>query len=59
MEILKVRIPARAAQRLAVVEVRRGLDLDDVGAPVGELADRCRSCPHTRQIENGKARERV
>ena len=57
MQVLKVRSFARAAHRL--FGVRRRFDLDDVGAPVGKLAHAGRPGAHARQIEHGKARERL
>ena len=36
---------------------RRHLDLDDLGAPVGELAHGGRSGAHARQVEDGEMRE--
>ena len=38
MQVHEVGALARPPERLAGVQVRRRLDLDDVGAPVGKLA---------------------
>ena len=46
---------ARAARALALFQMRRRLDLDDVGAPIGELAHAGRAGAHAGQIEHGKA----
>ena len=55
LKILEVGAFARTARPLAFREMRRRLDLDDVGAPVGELAHAGRPRAHARQIENGEA----
>jgi hypothetical protein len=39
VQILKIRPVARTAGPLAFFQVRRRFDLDDIGAPVAELAD--------------------
>ena len=57
MQILKVAALARPAHRF--FDARRRLDLDDVGAPVGELAHAGRSRPHAGEIEHGKSRKRL
>src|SRR6185437_15978611 len=49
---LEVGTFARATRTLTVGEMRRRLDLDDVGAPVGELAHAGRARSHARQIED-------
>ena len=55
VQVLKVAAFARAAHRL--FHARRRFDLDDVGAPIGELAHAGRPRSHAGQVENGKARE--
>ena len=55
MQVLEVGAVARAARTLALLQMRRRLDLDDVGAPVGELAHAGRPRAHAREIENGEA----
>jgi hypothetical protein len=57
MQVLKIRSVARPAHRL--FGVRRRLDLDDIGAPIGELARAGRPGPHPRQIEHGETRKRL
>ena len=47
--------PARAAEPMAVGPLVRHLDLDHVGAPVGELAHAGRSGAHPRQIDHREA----
>jgi hypothetical protein len=58
VEVHEVGAVARAAHRLAFLQRLRHLDLDDVGAPVGELADRGRARPDPREVEHDEARER-
>ena len=55
LKILEVGAFARTARTFAFGEMRRRLDLDDVGAPIGELAHASRARAHARQIEDGKA----
>ena len=55
VQVLKVAALARAAHRL--FHARRRLDLDDIGAPVGELAHAGRARPHAGEIEHGEARK--
>jgi hypothetical protein len=57
VQVLKVRPVARPAH-IHVAGTRRHLDLDAVGAPVGEIAHGGRSGAHPRQIEHGKAGKR-
>ena len=59
VQVLEVGALARAARRVAARRVRRHLDLDDIGAPVGELAHAGRARPHAGQVENGEARKRL
>ena len=59
MQVLEIAGMARAADRIAGLEPLRRLDLDDVGAPVRELAHAGRARAHARQIENGEAGERL
>jgi hypothetical protein len=59
VEVLKVRPMARAARRIAGFHMRRGLDLDHIGAPIGELAHRRGAGPNPCQIENGEPFERL
>src|SRR5204862_3900924 len=58
MQVLEVRPVARPAH-VALGDVRRHLDLDDVGAPVGEIAYGRWARPHPRQVEDGEARKRA
>ena len=55
VQVLKVAAFARAAHRL--FDAGRGLDLDDIGAPVGKLAHAGRSRSDAGQIENGETRK--
>jgi len=55
MQILEVGILAWAAGPSPLLQMRRGLDLNDVGAPVAELANRGRPGTDAGQIEDGKA----
>ena len=57
VQIHEVRVVARPAHRL--FGIRRRFDLNDVGAPVGKLAHTGRPGAHARQIEHGKARQRL
>src|SRR6185437_740329 len=50
VQVLEVGIAARAARALALFQMRRGLDLDDVGAPIGELAHASGAGAHAGQI---------
>ena len=52
MQVLEVGALARAAHRL--FRPGRRFDLDDVGAPVGELARASRPCPHAGEVEDGE-----
>ena len=56
MQVLEVGALARPAHRL--FQSGRRLDLDDIGAPVGELAHAGRSRAHAGQIEHREARKR-
>ena len=55
VQVLKVRTLARPAHRL--FRSRRRFDLDDIGAPIGELAHAGRSRPHPGEIEHREAGE--
>jgi hypothetical protein len=57
VQILEVGALARAAGRLAEPEMLGGLDLDDIGAPVGELAGSRRPGAHASQVQHGEACE--
>ncbi len=59
VQVLEVRTLARTARRLSGHQLGRLLDLDDIGAPVGELAHAGRPRPDLGQVENGKAFERA
>ena len=54
VQILKIRTQPRPAH-VALFDVFRRLDLDDIGAPIGELAHAGRAGTHACQIENGEA----
>src|SRR4029079_18416127 len=45
------------AHALAALVVGRHLDLDDIGAPIGELAHASGARAHPRQVEHGEARK--
>jgi hypothetical protein len=55
MQVLEVGIRAWSARPFAFFQVGRRFNLDDVGAPVGELAHTGRPRSHACQIEHGKA----
>src|ERR1019366_3902446 len=55
MQVLEIRPLAWAARALAFLQTLRRLDLDDVGAPIGELAHASRPGTHAREVENGEA----
>src|SRR6185312_4206774 len=55
MQVLEVGVAARTARPFAFFQMRRRFDLDDVGAPVGELAHASRAGPDAGEIEDGKA----
>ena len=57
MQVLEIEPVAPRAGDIAPRLARR-LDLDDIGAPIGELADRGRPGAGMTQIENGKTGER-
>ncbi len=57
MQVLHVRAVARPAHALVRVDPRRRLDLDHVGAEVGELPHAGRAGAHARQVENPEARQ--
>ena len=59
VQILEVGTLARPAHPLAALFVRRHLDLDDIGAPIGQLPHAGGAGPHAGQIEHGKARKRL
>ena len=52
VQVLEVGALARAAHRL--LRPGRRFDLDDVGAPVGELARASRPGPHAGEVEDGE-----
>ena len=57
VQILEVGTIARPAGRLAPFEMRRGLDLDHIGAPVGELPHRGGARTHAGEVENRETRK--
>ena len=57
VQILEIRPVARPAH-VALGDAGRHLDLDAVGAPIGEIANGGRAGAHPRQVEHGKAGER-
>src|SRR6516165_6493638 len=57
MQVLEIEALAPRAGNIAPRFARR-LDLDDIGAPIGELAHRGRPGASMTQIENGKTGER-
>src|SRR5262249_54735514 len=57
LKILKVGAFARTTRTLAVDEMGRRLDLDDVCAPIAELTDAGRARANAGQVEHGKARK--
>ena len=57
MQVLEIEPVAPRAGHIAAV-VAAPLDLDDIGAPIGELAHRRRPGAGMTQIENGEAGER-
>ena len=59
VQVLEVRSGARAAEPVAVRALIGQLDLDHVGAPVGELAHAGRAGAHARQVDHGEARQRL
>ena len=56
VQVLKIRAVVRAAHRL---RSPAALDLDDIGAPVGELPHAGRAGAHPRQIEHRETRKRL
>ncbi len=58
VQVLEVGAGARAAQRMAVRPWVGHLDLDHVGAPVGQLAHAGGAGAHPGEVEHGEARER-
>src|SRR4029077_433616 len=54
VQVLEVETLARAAGSIAALFVRRHLDLDDVGPPIGELADASGSRADTGQVEHSE-----
>src|SRR3974390_60581 len=54
VQVLEIGILARAAGAFAFFEMRGRLDLDDIGAPVSELADAGRAGTDAGEIEDGK-----
>src|SRR5688572_7229048 len=59
MQILEVGALARPAHAFAALLVRRHLDLDDIGAPVGELPHAGGAGPDPGEVEDGEARKRL
>ena len=57
VQVLEIGTFARPPHAFLVA--RRLLDLDDVGAPIGELARAGRARPDAREIEHGEASERL
>ncbi len=53
VQVLEVRAATRAAEWLAAI-FQQGIDLDDIGAPIGELTHAGRSGTDPGQIEHGK-----
>ena len=58
VDALEIRAVALAAHAFGGVDLFRRLDLDDVGAPVGELAHRRRARAHAGQVEHDEAGKR-
>ena len=58
MQVLEIAAVASAADRVAAFQPLRRLDLDDIGAPVGELARAGGPRPHPRQVEHRQMIER-
>jgi hypothetical protein len=56
VQVLHVRPMAGAAHAFVRIHPGRGLDLDDVGAEVGELLDAGGACAHSGEVEDPKAR---
>ena len=52
VQILKIRALARAAH--LIFDAGRGFDLDDIGAPIGELANAGRARAHAGEVEHRK-----
>ena len=59
MQVLEIRAVARTTQTFRRFQVFGELDLDDIGAPIGQLAHGSRAGAHAGQIENGEALERA
>ena len=57
MKVLEVGPVARSTH-VHVAGARRHLDLDAVGAPVGEIADGGRTGTHPSQVEDGESGKR-
>src|SRR4029077_19577979 len=53
VQVLKIRALARASH--LIFDAGRGFDLDDVGAPIGELANAGRARTHAAEVEHRKA----
>ena len=58
VQVLEVGTVAGAADRVAAFQPFRRLDLDHVGAPIGELARASRARAHPRQVEHRQLAER-
>ena len=59
MQVLEIGTVARAAETFGGVEMLGQLDLDDIGAPIGQLANGRRARADARQVEDSKARQRA
>ena len=59
VQVLEVGALARATRPLAAGQRLGQLDLDDVGAPVGQLAHRGRAGPHLGQVDHPEPLERT
>ena len=51
--------PVRILSTFAALLVRRHLDLDDIGAPIGELSHAGGAGPDPGEVEDGEARKRL
>jgi hypothetical protein len=57
MQVLEIGPVARAPQGFADIQVLGQLDLDDIGAPIGQLANGRGTGADTRQVEDSEARK--
>ncbi len=55
MQVLEISAMAWAARLLRTGVIAQGIDLDDVGAPIRELADSRGAGSHPGQIKDGKS----